>query len=281
MPRPAFIRCIGAPFAAALALATLAACQTPPRPPTSAEVVGEARAGSGILRGYLERKDLPNSSKLLPKPPAEGSAEQAADIAAYLETRALRDTPRWSLAAADANLRYPKAADTFACALDLPVSAERMPHLTMLLRRSLTDAGLATYAAKDTYNRARPFVALKEATCTPAEEAALAKDGSYPSGHAALGWAWALVLTELAPERTDALLARGFAFGQSRVVCGVHWQSDVNAGRTVGAGVVARLHADPVFRAQAAAAQAEIADARAKGLRAERDCAAEAAALAR
>ena len=86
-------------------------------------------------------------------------------------------------------------------------------------------------------------------TCTPQEEAKLVKDGSYPSGHNAVGWAWALVLAEVAPERATAILARGRAFGDSRPVCNVHWQSDANAGRVMGAAAVARLHADPVFRA--------------------------------
>ena len=65
-----------------MAGALLVGCQSaPPLPSTSPEVVGEFRAGSGYLRGYLDRKTLPNSLALLPKPPAEGSAEQAADLA--------------------------------------------------------------------------------------------------------------------------------------------------------------------------------------------------------
>jgi acid phosphatase (class A) len=264
-----------------MAGAWLAGCQSaPPLPTTSPEVVGEFRAGSGYLRGYLDRKALPNSLALLPKPPAEGSAEQAADLAAYTATRALRGKPRWDLAAQDANLKFPKAASTYACAMDLPISQEQTPHLNMLLRRTLLDAGLSTYAAKDSYNRKRPFVVKADASCTPAEEPALTKDGSYPSGHAALGWAWALVLSEVAPERANALLARGLAFGQSRVICGVHWQSDVDAGRVMGSAAVAVLHTDPTFTAQLAAAKAEVADVRSKNLQASGDCKAEAAALA-
>ena len=77
----------------------------------------------------------------------------------------------------------------------------------------------------------------------------MSKSGSYPSGHTAIGWAWALVLCEIAPEQTEAILARGRAFGESRMVCNVHWQSDVIEGRFMGASVVARLHAEPQFRA--------------------------------
>jgi len=265
-------------LALASAACLLAACQTPP--PTSPEVVGEYRAGSGYLNGYLNPKQLPDSLALLPPPPAAGSAQQAADLDTYKRTRALRDTPRWALATKDANLKFPAAASTFECALQIPISQEATPNLNMLLRRTLLDAGLATYAAKNKYNRERPFVAEKQATCTPAEEAMLSKDGSYPSGHTAIGWAWALVLVQAAPQRMDAVLQRGYDFGQSRVICGVHWHSDVVAGRVIGAAAVARLQTDDTFKAQVALARDEIAQAQAKGLKPSGDCAAEAAALA-
>lgn len=136
--------------ALAVLAAVLAGCQTaPPTPPNDPAVVGEYRAGSGYLKGYLDRKQLPDSLALLPKPPADGSTEAAADLAVHRATRALRDTPRWALAAADDNLKFPKAAEVFSCALDLPISAEATPHLNMLLRRTLLDAGLSTYGAKD------------------------------------------------------------------------------------------------------------------------------------
>lgn len=250
----------------------LQGCAAPsPKPPVLASEVPEIRPGSGYLIGYLQRQDLPDSLKLLPPPPASGSAAEAADIAVYQAQKAVAPARRQA-AATDAELRFPQAAQHFTCALGLPVSESAMPHLTMLLRRSLADAGLATYAAKDHYNRTRPFVQFREPSCNPAEEPRLVKDGSYPSGHSALGWAWGLLLAEVAPERADAVLKRGHDFGQSRVVCGVHWQSDVEAGRVVGAAAVARLHADPVFQAQLKEAKAEVAAARARGLKPEQSC---------
>jgi len=267
---------------ATLAAALLvAACATPPAPPLSPEAIGEVRAGSGVLNGYLDRTLLPDSLALLPPPPAEGSPAAAADLDAHRATRALRGSPRWALAAQDAELRFPAAGRTFQCALDAPITAERSPNLNMVLRRTLADAGLATYRAKDRYQRTRPFVALKESTCSPAEEPRLVKDGSYPSGHSALGWAWGLVLASIAPDRADALLQRAHAYGQSRVICGVHWQSDVDAGRVMGAAAFARLQSDPTFSAQLALARAEYEALRAQGAKAPGDCAAEAAALKR
>ena len=268
--------------AALAAVLLVGACTTAPpvAAPISAAAVGEVRPGSGYLKGYLAPAELPDSLALLPVPPAEGSAARAADDAAFRALTALQGTPRGALAVQDADLRFPQAAETFSCALGLPISEEATPNLTMLLRRTLTDAGGATYKAKTKYRRTRPFLVLKARSCTPGEEARLARDGSYPSGHSAAGWTWALLLTELAPERGDALLQRGRAFSQSRGICGVHWQSDIEAGRLVGAATVARLHANPVFTAQMQAARGEIARARAQGATPSRDCAAEAAALA-
>jgi acid phosphatase (class A) len=234
----------------------------------------------GILQPFLPPAKAPNSSTLLPAPPAKESAAFAADEEAFRLTRQLVNTPRWTQAAEDANLHFPRAPQAFSCALDAPITKEAMPNLYTLMHRALSDAGLATFAAKKKYQRTRPFIFNKETSCTPAEEAELARDGSYPSGHSSIGWTWTLILAEIAPDRADAILARGYAFGQSRVVCGVHWQSDVTAGRVIGAAVVAKLHSDPVFQAQLSAAKKELAAARAHGLEPAVDCKAEAAALA-
>jgi acid phosphatase (class A) len=245
---------------------------------STATVVPEIRPG--ILAGYLKPEALPHSLKLLPPPPTEGSTAFALDGEVSRKSLTLRDTPRWEFATADANLKFPDAASTFSCALGVPVNEKDTPHLYMLLRRTLADAGLSTYTAKNHYQRKRPFVLNKKPICTPNDKEFLIKDGSYPSGHTAIGWAWALILTEIAPEQADAILARGRAFGESRIVCNVHWYSDVVEGRFMGAAAVARLHADPAFQAELKAAKAELASLRAKGLKPTRDCQDEADALA-
>lgn len=234
----------------------------------------------GYLQGYLSESELPNSLALLPSAPVKGSAAFQLDQSIAQEKLAVRGTPRWMLAAQDADLSFPNAAGTFSCAVGAPISQEQTPHLYQLLRRTLTDAGLATYSAKNHYNRARPFMMNNEPTCSPQDEAELRHDGSYPSGHTSIGWSWALVLAELAPERADEILARGLAFGESRNVCNVHWHSDVVQGRIVATATVARLHADADFQSDMAAAKAELASVKAQSLPPVRDCAAESAALA-
>lgn len=233
----------------------------------------------GLLEGYLPQEVLPNSLELIPPPPVEGSAAFAFDEEVSKKTMALRDTPRWELAIADANLMFPEAAETFSCALGIQISEQDTPHLYMLLRRTLTDAGLSTYTAKNHYQRKRPFLLNGAPVCTPEDEEMLRKDGSYPSGHTAIGWAWALILTEVAPDRTDAILARGRAFGVSRNICNAHWHSDVAEGRFMGAATVAKLHTDPVFCAELAAAKSEYKAALTKIETPTRDCQAEADAL--
>ena len=234
----------------------------------------------GLLVGYLPTKALPNSHALLPPPPATGSAAFALDEEIARRSFALRGTPRFTLALSDYDLRFPHAAGTFSCALNAPITEQDTPNLYILLRRTLTDVGRSTYAAKDHYNRNRPFALNNEPICAPETKAQLEKDGSYPSGHTAIGWAWALILSEISPEQTDAILARGRAFGENRNVCNHHWYSDVVWGRFMGAATVARLHADATFRADLEAAKAELAAVRAKGLRPTRDCNVEASAMA-
>jgi acid phosphatase (class A) len=259
---------------AVLGVATVALAQT------SAPAKPVADQRPVLQSGYLPKGAAPDSLAILPPAPAPGSATQARDDAEAKAGRSLPGGPRWALATQDADLRFPDAAGAFSCALDVKIAPDTTPRLLGLMRRSFADAGLSTYPTKTRYQRARPFMVAGGPICTPDFERVLRSDGSYPSGHAAIGWTWALILAEAAPDRADAVLARGRAFMQSRVVCNVHWLSDIEAGGVLGSAVVARLHDEPEFRADLEAARSEIAAARAAGQHPTRDCKAEAAALA-
>lgn len=211
--------------------------------------------------GYLKQSNLPNSLVLLGPPPAKGSAAMARDEEAREQTVHLRGTARWKIAQTDADLVFPQPADNFSCAMGVQISEKTTPHLYRLMQKILTDAGLSTYGVKNKYNRVRPFVAHDEGTCLPEQEPLLRNDGSYPSGHTAAGWAWALVLAEINPARSNEILSRGISFGQSRVICNAHWQSDVDAGRIMGAATVAVLHTNPEFEADVASARKEVVKA--------------------
>lgn len=258
------------PLLATALIAALSGCTTvaAPATPVEASVVTKAV-------GYLAADAVPDSMALVPAPPAAGSAGFALDEQVSREARALRDSPRFAQAHRDAELGFPEGANQFACAIGLDVDAQKTPALYRLLERSRIDASAATRTAKHHYQRARPFMVNGEPTCTPEDEEGLRKNGSYPSGHTSIGWAWALILSEIVPERADAIQARGRNYGESRLVCNVHWQSDILEGRFMGAAAVARLHDNPDFNRDLLAARKEIAAARKAGATVSRDCAAE------
>lgn len=228
--------------------------------------------------GYLEPATMPDSVVLVPAPPAKGSPALARDKDASKRGLALRGTARWDVATSDANVFVPGDTDAMSCAAGVAVGPDTTPATNRLLRRTMIDFGMSTGGAKKKYQRARPFMENGKPTCSPSHEVYLRKDGSYPSGHSAIGFGWGLVLAELMPDRATQVIARGIAFGDSRRVCNVHWQSDIEQGRVTASAAFARLQSSPAFQEDLKAARAEIA---AGNLAApKKDCAKEAAALA-
>ena len=231
-----------------------------------------------ITPGYLETAQLPDSLIFIPPPPTEGSPSLARDHEASQRGLALRGTARWDLATTDADLFTPKDIDALSCAAGFAIGPDTAPATNRVLRRATMDFAMSTGAVKKKHQRARPFMENGQPTCTPAHESFLRKDGSYPSGHSAVGYGWDLILAELLPDRVAQVIARGRAFGDSRRVCNVHWQSDIEEGRIAASAAFARLQSVPAFQEDLKAARAEIA---AGNLPApKRDCAKEAEALA-
>ncbi len=207
---------------------------------------------------YLEADQVANSKELLPPPPAENTMRYAYDVEQYEWGKSMRDTPRGKMAVEDADLGRGWIERTFNDAFGVEISREKTPEIYNLVYTTGGDAGhLAVGDAKDFYMRRRPFMVFEEQSATPDHEEGLRKNGSYPSGHTSMGWTVALILAELNPDRQLEILQRGYEFGQSRVIVGAHFQSDVDMGRIVGSGLVARLHADPEFRARLTRARAE------------------------
>jgi len=229
--------------------------------------------------GYL-KEAAPNSLEISPPPPEAGSIWAELDTAIAKQAVALRGSERFEQAKRDAEMGFPESAQHFSCALGIAVSEEQTPTLYQMLRRTQVDAGhYSVHHAKDHYMRPRPFMVSGEPTCTPDHEPGLRLNGSYPSGHTAIGWTWALMLAEIAPDRATDILNRGRSYGHSRVMCNVHWYSDVVQGQALAASLVAGLNGNAEFAADLAKAREEVAAARALDLPLPHDCAAEAAAL--
>lgn len=214
--------------------------------------------------GYLPDGEAPDAIKILGPPPAPGSKAGKADRARFEATRDLAGSARWTLAQRDADLTGPESFKSFGCAAGVRIGPDTTPTLARMMLRIEGDAIPVYEPIKAYYNRVRPPIGNKKPICVPRERW-IETSGSYPSGHSLIGWSWGLVLAELIPERSTQLVARGRDFGESRVICGVHWQSDVEAGRELGSVLVARLHADAGFLADLAKARDEIAAARRLG----------------
>jgi acid phosphatase (class A) len=241
-------RAVGLALIAASGIAV--AQSVPPASPSAASRLGA---------GYLKPGEGPDSGTMLPPPPAEGSNALARDKAGEALALKLQGGARWTLAKADADIFVPTAVAVMSCAAGRVLGPVETPKTNGLLRKVATDFGLSSYPAKGLYKRPRPFIGNGQPVCTPEMSGLLRSDGSYPSGHAAIGYGWAMVLADLLPKRRSALLKRGAAFADSRRVCNVHFLSDIAAGEVLARAVMTKLRANPDYQADAAAAQAELA----------------------
>jgi len=248
--------------------------------PNAAPAVPDApQPQARLAAGYIGGQPLPDAELLLPPPPAPGSASMARDQEAARDAIAQRGTPRWDLAISDADLRLGHTAASMSCAAGFPISKETTPVLYRLLIRAGSDFGGASAAIKRRYMRPRPFTVNNEPNCTPNLDKVLRNDGSYPSGHSAMGYGTSLILAELVPDRAARILARGRAYGDSRRICNAHWLSDTEEGRVIATATVMRLNADPAFRRDMAAARHEIDTLHPAATASGQLCAAEALAL--
>lgn len=209
---------------------------------------------------YHTAAEAVNSKLYLPPPPRPGQPAFELDKAAYWDGYYIKGSQRWKQATRDADLNISNIAEIFSQPLGVTISAKTTPTLYAMLGNLLVDAkNYATDGAKKHYMRIRPFVYFGNHTCqSPSQEAHSRVSGSYPSGHTAYGWTLALVLAQIRPDRAEQIIQRGYEFGQSRVICGAHWQSDVNAGRIVGGVEYSRLQSIPAFRGALAKATEEV-----------------------
>jgi acid phosphatase (class A) len=217
-------------------------------------LVGPAQAD-----GFLPDGDIPNTINFLPAPPQEGGVDFLRDIAKFWETRSFQGTARWKQAAFDADITN-HFNQFFSEAIGLTITKKDTPIIYALITKMEDDLGDSARLAKEKYKRTRPFIYFKIAsgtTCFPKDEPFLKNNGSYPSGHSTYGWGMALVLAEIFPDRADAIFARASDYAFSRVICGVHWQSDIEAGLTVASAVVIKLHDNAEFAETLAKAKQE------------------------
>jgi len=202
--------------------------------------------------GLLEPSQV-DASRLLPPPPVVGSAEEKAEFD-ELRAIAARSTPEQrAVAKHDAEDETP---DIFNAAIGFDIATR--PQTFKLLDMVVKEEDGDTKAAKEYFHRDRPYStdpSLK--TCTPVKPGKAAT--SYPSGHSSLAFSMGVVLASVLPEKSQAILARSAEYAEHRLVCGVHFRSDIVAGQQFGTVLALRLMQNAQFQAQMNLARTELA----------------------
>lgn len=195
------------------------------------------------------------SGQVLPPPPAPGSIQsriERDELAVVERSRTAAD-----IAAAKSDSET-KNASIFRDAIGPAFDLDRLPQTALLMAMVRESEKAAADRAKDYFKRPRPWIANPRiGACSRADEPL----SSYPSGHATMGYSMAAVLSRLVPQRAPAIMARAAAYAQSRIICEVHYRSDVTAGEALGLIVAERLMQKPEFRDQFNRARAELVGA--------------------
>jgi acid phosphatase (class A) len=193
---------------------------------------------------------------VLPPAPIKDEPRGIADRAIFKLTRQLKGTPRWDLAINDVATDTGSMMRDFSCAAALNLTPQNAPRTAALLERASRDTQREASAVKDFYRRQRPFQIDAGETCEPA---AGIRGYDYPSEQAARGWTWGLILSEIMHERAATLLSRARAFGESRIVCGTHNASAVEAGRMTAETTLNVVRTEQAYTSAVIAARNEIA----------------------
>lgn len=206
-----------------------------------------AAAGQERIAG-LDQLDL---TALLAPPPALDSPKQKQEVDELLGIQARRTPEQAAFAAADAE----RSLIRFGVVIFGPgFTADKLPKAVAFFENTRKLGDVLVTRAKDFWNKPRPFVAY--AAITPCIE----KPGgaAYPSGHSTFATVTAILLANMVPEKKEAIFARADQFAFNREVAGVHYPSDVAAGRVSGTVIAAFLLADRDFMVQFDAARAEV-----------------------
>jgi acid phosphatase (class A) len=216
-------------FALALALGSLLAWP------------GLRAAGAATLGAPAqEAVKAPPYADLIGDFPRPGSDAASADRAILLWMQATRTPEEVARAQSEARPHLGLLSAAAGADLESPAFVRTRALCEELAAALRTASG----ALKDHFARPRPYLTLPEVQ--PAVTRPFGP--SYPSEHASWGVSQAMLLAELQPGRRRQLLERGRQSGYDRVLGGVHYPSDVQAGQKLGAFLAEAWLADPAHR---------------------------------
>jgi acid phosphatase (class A) len=195
------------------------------------------------------KPDSVDFKSILTTAPTIDSQQEKDDLAKVLELQEKRTPEDVKRAQAEVNV----TAFAFSDVLGPWFNPDDLPVTAKLMKEVGKEAKAISGEAKDFYGRKRPF--QMDSRVKPA--VVLEDTASYPSGHSTRATVWAIILADMFPEKKDALIARGNQIGDDRVLAGLHFPSDVEAGRVLGAAIAKKFLDDPEFVAQLEKAKEE------------------------
>jgi len=207
----------------------------------------QSLAGSVFLSNAYYEPQL-----LLPPPPRDGSAQQRAEMDELHNIENTRTQARFARAMKD---EVTESVLAFADVMGPRFDLDRLPKTKQLFDDVRSEEKAAGKLAKNYFKRNRPWIAdPKLKTCARDDP----PQTSYPSGHSTMGYAMAVVLAKLAPEKAKAIMQRAEDYAYNRLVCSMHYRSDIVAGQVLGTTVAAEMFTTQGFRDEFDAARAEL-----------------------
>ncbi|HVZ64505.1 MAG TPA: phosphatase PAP2 family protein [Lacunisphaera sp.] len=199
---------------------------------------------------YLRAADY-DVATIIPAAPAVDSLATMADIETVYQVQQRR-TPEQAAVAA-----YFAVDDIFQydAVLGSWFSARNLPETAAFFAQVEADRFAISSQGKKLWSRPRP--PLLDARIRPCIE--LPVSGSYPSGHATQAYLWSGLLSEIFPEKRPALNERAQLVAWSRIVAGVHYPTDIAAGRILGERLAHDFLRQPEVQAALARIRAEVA----------------------
>jgi membrane-associated phospholipid phosphatase len=204
--------------------------------PASGEVVS-----SGPKVGQWKTWVLTSGAEIqVPAPPGETSDQTTAELAELRQLQKER-SPMANTAiqyynSVPATQRWHDLAHTLARAEKQ--SLNRQAYLAAILHTALHDAVIVTWTAKYQFNRKPPSQLAPDVTpVVPLTGPVSAPEPSYPSEHAAIAGTAVGLLTPFFAKEEANLKAMAAELGQTRLLMGANYRSDIDAGFALGQAV--------------------------------------------
>lgn len=218
--------------------------------PAPAQNASETNGAAPKAQPFTSAKEIDLLTILAP-PPANGSAKMQSELAEVLSVQVTLTPEQVARAQADVEENIWRFAD----AVNSPsFNPEKLPQFDAFFKRVFKSEGAVTDPAKKVFNRPRPFQysdlvhpAVKPST-----------SGAYPSGHATSSTLAAIVLSNMLPEKRREIMARAWEFAENRIVGGMHYRTDIEAGHIAGSIIAYHIMGKGEFQKEYAVARDEV-----------------------